>query len=282
MTAPPVTPALPEHVDLRLVVTDMDGTLLDGSGHAPPGLERTMERMGAHGVVLVPASGRQLANIRAVLGPVAQDSPFIAENGSYVVQGDEEIHSDTIAAAQVRTAVTTTRELAAAGQDIGAVVATKHRAYIDRGDRRFVNECVHYYSELEVVDDLLALPLDEVLKVAVYSFGDIEREAAPTLAAAVPQVQTVVSGAHWTDMMSPRASKGRALEALQRRLGVTPDQTAVFGDYLNDLELYEHSSLSFAMGNAHPQVLARARYTAPANTDHGVLSTVEALLDRMA
>ena len=51
---------------------------------------------------------------------------------------------------------------------------------------------------------------------------------------------------------------------------MSPEQTAVFGDYLNDLELYDRAELSFAMANAHPRVLARARYIAPANDEGGV------------
>ena len=93
-------------------------------------------------------------------------------------------------------------------------------------------------------------------------------------------MQTVVSGLHWTDMMSARVSKGRALAALQTRLEILPEQTAVFGDYLNDLDLYNHADLGFAMRNAHPGIHAAAAYTAPANTEDGVLRTVEELLRR--
>ena len=81
--------------------------------------------------------------------------------------------------------------------------------------------------------------------------------------------------------MSTRTSKDRALAAAQAHLGIAPAQTAVFGDYLNDLELYDHAELSFAMANAHPRILARARYIAPANDEGGVTRTLRALLERM-
>ena len=82
-------------------------------------------------------------------------------------------------------------------------------------------------------------------------------------------------------MMARTASKGRALKAVQERLGISAAQTAVFGDYLNDAELYDHAELSFAVANAHPAILARARCTAPANTEDGVLRTIEMLLNRL-
>ena len=277
---PELLAPLPAQIDLRLVVTDMDGTLIDGEGHVPAGLMDTVADMRDAGVVFAPASGRQLANLRTVLGSAVEDSPLIAENGSLVVHGGEEIHSDTISAQDAEAAIATTRHLSDSGYDVGAVVACKHCAYIERSDAAFLEQTRLYYEALEIVEDLSSIPLDEVLKVAVFDFDDVENGSSQALAAAVPHVQTVVSGLHWTDMMSAQASKGRALAALQARLGVLPEQTAVFGDYLNDLDLYDHADLGFAMRNAHPGIHAAAAYTAPANTEDGVLRTVEELLRR--
>ena len=276
-----LTADFPDEVDLRLVVADMDGTLLDGQGRVPRRLDTVVARMHEHGVVFVPASGRQLANLRATLGATITQSPIIAENGTIVVQGDDEIHRETITRSDAVTVVHTTRALCEQGLDVGPVIATRDRAYVDRIDERFVRQCAFYYAALEPVEDVLDLALDNVLKIAVYAFGDAESECYRPLSAAVPGVQTVVSGAHWVDMMARTASKGRALAAVQERLGIEPAQTAVFGDYLNAAELYDHAELSFAMANAHPGLLYRARYIAPANTDDGVLRMIEALLDRL-
>ncbi|OLO63419.1 HAD family hydrolase [Actinomyces oris] len=277
---PELLAALPAQIDLRLVVTDMDGTLLDGQGRVPAGLMDAVAEMRDAGIVFAPASGRQLANLRAVLGPAVEDSPLIAENGSFVVHAGEEVHSDTISAQAAEAAIVTTRHLVTSGYDVGAVVACKYCAYIERSDAAFLEQAKLYYEALEIVEDLTAIPLDEALKVAVFDFDDVENGSSQALTAAVPHVQTVVSGLHWTDMMSARVSKGRALAALQARLGVLPEQTAVFGDYLNDLDLYNHADLGFAMRNAHPGIHAAAAYTAPANTEDGVLRTVEELLRR--
>ena len=277
---PELLASLPTEIDLRLVVTDMDGTLIDDEGRVPAGLMDAVADMRDAGIVFAPASGRQLANLRAVLGSAVDDSPLIAENGSFVVHGGEEIHSDTISAQDAEAAITMTRRLVDSGHDVGAVVAGKYCAYIERSDAAFLEQTRLYYEALEIVEDLTAIPLDEVLKVAVFDFDDVEKGSSQALTAAVPHVQTVVSGMHWTDMMSVRASKGRALAALQARLGILPEQTAVFGDYLNDLDLYDHADLGFAMRNAHPGIHAAATYTAPANTEDGVLRTVEELLRR--
>ncbi len=65
---------------------------------------------------------------------------------------------------------------------------------------------------------------------------------------------------------------------LQQRLGITPDQTMVFGDYLKDVEMMTTATNPFAMANAHPQLKALASWTAPTNSANGVLRTIRTVL----
>jgi hydroxymethylpyrimidine pyrophosphatase-like HAD family hydrolase len=83
----------------------------------------------------------------------------------------------------------------------------------------------------------------------------------------------------WVDVVSPTADKGHAVAALQHDLGISADETVVFGDFLNDLGMLDRATYAFAMANAHPDVTARSWRTAPANTSNGVVRTLRALLD---
>ena len=87
-----------------------------------------------------------------------------------------------------------------------------------------------------------------------------------------------MSGRHWVDVMNSTVNKGVALRDLQRALGVTPAQTAAFGDYLNDVELLQAADWSYAMADAHPDVAAVARHRAPSNADAGVVTVIAELL----
>lgn len=260
--------------DLRLVVADLDGTLLDERGQVPAGFWPLLERMRARGIVFVPASGRQYATLASLFARAAAGMPFIAENGMYTVRDGVELGSVVLDRAFVREAVTLLRGL---GRDLGVVVCGKRSAYVERADAAFLAEARKYYVALATVEDLLAVE-DEVIKVAVFDFGDAEAGTAPRLAPLAETHQVVVSGEHWVDVMAPGANKGSALRALQRELGITRAQTAAFGDYLNDLELLDAAGLSFAMANAHPEVLARARFVAPANVEEGVVTTLAAMI----
>lgn len=265
--------------DIRLVVVDMDGTLLDPEHRLPAGLDGVLRRLAERGIAFSPASGRQHATLVRQLDAVADTSDLvvIAENGSYVARGGRELSSVTVARDVVDGVVRTVRDLAAAGVAAGAVVCGKRSAWIERTDPAFLAEARRYYARLETVDDLLAVE-DEVLKVAVFDAGSAADTTAPALERFAATHRVVVSGRHWVDVMDPGVDKGVALRAVQRGLGVTPEQTLVFGDYLNDLGMLDAAGWSFAMANGHPEVRARARYLAPSNADDGVLRTLRAVL----
>ncbi|MEW2155308.1 Cof-type HAD-IIB family hydrolase [Streptomyces sp. NPDC007189] len=263
--------------DIRLIVTDMDGTLLDDAKRIPGELWPALAELRRRGVLFSPASGRQYATLARQFARVAEGMVFIAENGTYVVRDGVELSSDPMDGSVAAELVRTVRRLAADGVDVGTVVCGKRAAYVERTDEAFLAEVRRYYVEHRIVADATAVE-DDVIKVALFDFGSAERSTAPALAGFAGTHQVVVSGEHWVDVMNRTANKGAALRGLQRALGITPAQTMVFGDHLNDLEMLDAAHWSFAMANAHPEVVRRARHLAPSNNDNGVLRTISRVL----
>lgn len=262
--------------DLRLIAVDMDGTLLDADGRVPDALWPLLEELRARDIHFAPASGRQLATLQEAFPDHRDELVFIAENGGYVVRAGEEVSSVAMDRAFVEALLARLTDLAAR-EDLGVVLCGKESAYIERMDAAFADEAATYYARLSHVPAFAEVD-DQILKVAVYAFSDGERVAG-ALADVRETHQVVVSGAHWVDVMNPGVNKGVALTALQRALGVGPENTAAFGDYLNDLEMLDAAHLSFAMAGAHPDVVDRARFRAPSHTEEGVITTIRGLLE---
>ena len=271
--------------DIRLVVTDMDGTLLDGDKRVPADFWPVLDLMHRRGIVFAPASGRQYATLARTFAGNLNGMTVIAENGAYVVRDGHEFASTSLDRQVAMAMVEAARRVAADGRDIGTVLCGKRSAYVERTDAAFLAHSEPYYAALERVGDLTVVD-DDVLKVAVFDFGDVTEVVAPALEAVLPTpngtepspAQVVVSGEHWTDVMAPRVTKGDAVGRLQAELGFGPDQTVAFGDYLNDLTMLDAATWSFAVAGAHPQVRARARYLAPSNTEHGVVRVLRQML----
>jgi Cof subfamily protein (haloacid dehalogenase superfamily) len=275
----PVTiPVFNPQPDIRLIVADMDGTLLDDDKELHEQFWPLVRELHRRGVAFSPASGRQYYTLLDQFADIADDIVFISDNGSCVMRGGVEISSDCLTSDDARRLVVTLRETIAAGADAGIVVCGKRSAFIERSDAAFFDGVDPYHQRLEIVEDLLDVIDDDVLKIAVYDLESSELNIEPALAAFQDTHKVTVSGQHWLDVNTKTANKGRAITHLQHALGITPAQTMVFGDFLNDLEMMDTADYSFAMNNAHPLLAARARYVAPPNSANGVVRTIAAVL----
>lgn len=288
---------------IRLVAVDMDGTLLDDEKNFPPGLDELLDHLEQRGVVFVPASGRQVWTLIDMF-PERPGLTFIGENGAIVMRDGREISSAPLDLATVRESVSLIRQYAlprpgatAAREDAGEgslrenfdgglVVCGKNCAYVERTDEAFLAAVAPYYTRTQCVDDLMRV-IDEIeqgrideaiIKLAVYSAGDVTALADQTLGRFARSHQFAISAANWADLQDRGVDKGRALRALQDYLGVTPGQTAVFGDAGNDLSMIAQAEFSFAMENASADVRAAARFLAPSNNEAGVVQVLRALL----
>ncbi|GAA2009391.1 Cof-type HAD-IIB family hydrolase [Brevibacterium samyangense] len=271
--------------DIRLVVTDMDGTLLDGNGNVPDGLWPLLDVMAERGITFVPASGRQFATLERDFTRVPGPLAFIADNGTHVVAHGRTVSVSPLGADLVTEALAFFTGPEVADRDLGVVLCCPRVAYVARRDDAFLTRVRPYYASLEVVDSLtevMAAGPDPVVKVAVNdaeSAAEVARRLHVSPAGSfAADAQTVVSGQHWIDVMAAGVHKGAALRALQDRLGVAPEETVVFGDYLNDREMFSCTPHTYAMANAHPDILAAAAHRAPANTEHGVVRVLERIL----
>lgn len=261
--------------NIALVAVDMDGTFLDGNGEIPAGAWEVLEQLAERGINFVPASGRQFATLSNQFAPSGQQLSIIAENGTVVMHGEQEIFASVINPELTARCIKTVR--AQDPQlDAGLVLCGRRTAYIERSDTDFAQAIAPYYHQVSPVEDLLAVE-DQIIKMAIHVNGQVNT-MAQALSPLADELQVVISGLQWVDLMNLGVHKGGALAALQSSLGITAQQTAVFGDYPNDLQLMAAGEHSFAMANAHPQVAAAAKFTAPPNTEHGVLQVLRAYL----
>lgn len=288
MSARPAVPTDPgayAPADVRLVVADMDGTLLDDRKRFPGGLWRMLDQLDARGVTFAPASGRQVWTLLDMF-PDRPGMTVIGENGAIVMRDGAEISSSPLDLPTLREAVRVVRAATGpGGVNGGLVMCGKRSAYVERVDEPFVAAVVPYYhrtrqvdSQLDVLDAIEAGELDDaIVKLAVHSLDPVGPLAEATLARFRSTHQYAVSGANWADLQIRGVDKGRAVRALQGALGVTRAQTAVFGDFQNDLSMLAEADLSFAVANADPDVVRAARFVAPSNNEGGVVSVVERL-----
>lgn len=258
---------------IKMVVTDMDGTLLNSHHEVSNKFLNLFKELKKHNILFVAASGRQYNSIIHKLHTIKDDIIVVAENGGYAVQKEKELFS---------TALDTTKmhELLKIAEKIeGAhvVLCGKNNAYVKGGSSNFIQKLEQYYTEFVVLDTFSGFK-NEILKIALYHSISSEHYIYPEVKHLEDLFKVKISGQNWLDLSHNNANKGYAVEKLQQQYNISPKDTLVFGDYNNDLEMLANATYSFAMKNAHPNVLEVANYTTSSNDDYGVERILEQLI----
>lgn len=260
---------------IKLVVSDMDGTLLRSNHELNPEFYTIYNQLQAKGIQFVPASGRQFYSITSYFEEQKDSMPIIAENGTYVTFHGEEVFVDELDLETVHAIIRKTREIPGAN----LVLAGKNAAYIESNDEEFIAYFQHYYTKNIRVDDLTKIENEQFIKIAINHPHGSAQHIYPYLKEFDQNdLKIVISGEVWLDIMNIDTNKGKALKELQNQLQITPEQTMVFGDYMNDIEMLKLAKYSYAMKNAHPDVKKIAHFEAPTNDEDGVLQVLKTLL----
>ncbi len=262
---------------IKLIMSDMDGTLLDENGRLPEEFPAIAGELKRRGVIFAPASGRQYFSLRETFRDFVDDFIFFAENGTIVMRQDKEISSTTMPKSVALQILAT----AAQNDNIFRVFCGKKDAYVQNSQNRpeFVDELGRYYTHNSFVDDFADVD-DECIKVSLYdASAHADTVIYPLVKKYDGQQQVVLSSDYWVDVMAFGINKGVAIQKIQRQLKIAPDECAAFGDYLNDTEMLSSVYYSFAMANAHPKIKDIARYTTASNADHGVIKGIRRLID---
>ncbi len=235
-----------------LIVTDLDGCLLNSAGEMPPDFMRSVDACKRAGIVLCACSGRSVEGVRKPLGAAAEHMAMITDNGARIRLGGETRFVRTIPRELwIRVVLEGRRH-----PGLVVILTTRSGAFTDAAmpvRPGLERELVKFYPSWEIID--AASFEGDVIKVSLMYMDDIERNVLPHFMPLEEKGLDVKCTAYtWMDIGLRGISKGTGIRDLQRLIGVGKEDTAVFGDYLNDIPMAETARCSFAPANAHPAV----------------------------
>lgn len=260
--------------DPRLVATDLDGTLLDPTGQVTPRTQHAFEHAWACGVETVLVTARPPRWVDELAHLVGGHGIVICANGAfwYDVAASKVIHSDAMTAEYTIGLADLIR-----GELPGVLFAVE------------LADGVHYepdYPELHpttIPSDAVWAPLNTVHqpvgKLLARNLAMSEAEFLSRVSAIVgDRADVIYSGAGGLAEIGPvGVSKAGALALLAAEHGISPQEVWAFGDMPNDLPMLTWAGTSFAVANAHPDVLAAATFICPTNAEDGVAQVLETL-----
>lgn len=256
---------------IKLVIADMDGTLLNSKKELSKRLFDVIEQLKKQNVRFAVASGRQYYNLLKVFEEIKEDVLFICENGTIVFDQGVNIYTDEIDYEELAPHVERIRNMEGAYP----ILCGTHSAYIENDDEEFLNNARMYYEHCELVPDILeAAKNDKICKIAIFDKINAETNTYEIYKKYSEQYTVTLSGERWVDVMNLGANKGHAIEMIQKQYNIEKKECMAFGDYLNDYEMMKVCDYSYAMANAHPLLKEVSNYEAKSNDEDGVVDTL--------
>lgn len=262
---------------IQLVVTDLDGTLLNNDKQLPKDFWKIETELREAGIVFAVASGRPYISMRGIFESIEEHVLFIAENGAYINYRNADVLSKPMHQSDIEMLTNLARQQ----EDTHILLCGKDQMFYESENTSFLEESSKYYSHMTKVDDLLNVK-EDILKFTLCDLKSAEKNCLPKFRHLTHQFTIAVSGKVWLDITDIGTNKGTAVEHMQELLGIHPENTLVFGDYFNDVQMLEKAGQSYAMKNAHPEVIKIAKkITQFDNNEGGVTKEIADILAKM-
>ncbi|MBO4884772.1 MAG: HAD family phosphatase [Clostridia bacterium] len=267
-------------MDIRLVVTDLDGTLLDANREISPRTARALLACRARGVIVAFASGRSFEAVRPfALGIGLRECVIISSNGARIDASAEGpvVFGNCLPEALAREAA---HRLVEAGLYVECY-SDEHIYMANRTPMRFRHHAPGFNADgtVEFVEDVARLLSEgpkKARKLIVFSDEQSRIDVARSCLRGLP-LSLSQSGSDNLEIMREGAGKGRAVRWLARTRGIARENIMAFGDQTNDLDMLREAGWPVAMENAVDEVRRCARLIAPRHDDDGVARVLETL-----
>ncbi|MEW2391247.1 Cof-type HAD-IIB family hydrolase [Streptomyces venezuelae] len=271
----------------RLIATDLDGTLLRDDKSVSDRTVAALAAAEAAGIEVFFVTGRPARWMDVVSAHVHGHGLAICGNGAAVVDlhGGPGTHSFVKVRELTREcALDVVRRLRAAAP--GTSFAIERTGGLHH-EETYPPLHMEPGESVAPAEKLLAETLADsavaeqpVLKVLAFHPGLAPDEFLVLARAAIGDRATVTrsSPSALLEISGPGVSKASTLELYCAERGITPAEVVAFGDMPNDIEMLTWAGRSYAMGNAHPDVIAAASGRTVANNDDGVAVVIEQIL----
>ncbi len=261
---------------IRLIVADLDGTLLTSDHIVSPLTEKTIQAALARGVLFTVATGKTFPSTPEIIDLFDIKIPVICGNGTQVFAPDgTPLHEDPIPRDCALEAVQMAHE-----RGFIPIVYTGMGLLADTWNDLVQDLVDHHEPVPDLVPDLQAAlrgaykPYKLVLmnhdpeKVTAFQF-ELERVFAGRAQVLRSGLITLV------EIMPIGVTKGTALNFILDYLDILPQETMAFGDNCNDLDMIQRAGIGVAMGHAPEDVRRGADYVTGTNDEDGVAHAIQ-------
>lgn len=268
---------------IRLVATDVDGTLLDPQGCVTPRTYAAIQASLDSGVTVVLATARRWTGASLAASALNFRGPMILFDGAMTRAYPD---GEVLAAAPLDRAFA--QRVADTMASFGIQPIAQYSSNFDEY-LHVAEEAVHpewtaaylpgfrHQIRFRPAAQLCDVSADPMRLVALGPIGVLRRVAVDMATSGCGR-QLLLTGNYGTaelTIFASSASKGNALVALVRSLNIPLEETLAIGDGSNDISMLRVAGVGVAMGQAPRRVRASANMVTASNTEDGLAQVIE-------
>ena len=265
---------------MTLVISDVDGTLVDKQKQLTPATIESIDRLRTAGFGFTMISARPMSGLTPLADTLSLDAPMGAFNGGLVFRRNGEILCRHVVEENVaRGAVALAQET-----PVDIWVFADDRWYATSGEGAHVPSERRASNQDPTICTGFADLLDHADKITFVSDDPAVLDALRDriLAADLGEATIAKSQTYYLDVTATTANKGDGIARLAAAMHVALDRTMVIGDQANDLPMFARAGRAIAMGNAPDDVKAMAADVTHGNDADGVAHAIDMfILGRM-
>ncbi len=276
--------------EIRFIAVDLDGTLLGPGQSIHPRDAEAIARARAAGIHVAIATGRSAEESRVAISPLQLTGPGVFANGAMVADMPTQ---KTLIAQTIPFDLThrATDFFGSRGHAVLTLVDhpdTHLPAYFltDHGPphRATTEWLLLNKTHAEVTRDVPPPFQNSICRLGIV----VDVPAAAQITADLPQHFTGEATWHSIysyyfdcqviELFAPHATKWTGILEAAARLAIPPTAIAAIGDDINDVSMLQNAAISFAMGNASPEIRRHAKHVTGPQSEAGVAQAIEKLL----
>lgn len=251
---------------IKIIFFDIDDTLRNSkTGLVPSTIPTIFKQLREKGILTGIATGRGIFGVVPEIKALKPDF-FVTLNGAYIEdKKGNVIYSNKIAKDKVEEYITWTKEV---GIDYGLVGS--HAAKLSRRTEMISQAIDPIYPNLEV--DPNFYQKEDIYQMWTFEDQGDDLRLPDALASTLRMVRW---HEHSSDVVPISGSKAAGVAKVVDQLGLKPENVMVFGDGLNDIELFDYAGISVAMGVSHDKIKEKADYITKTLEEEGIFDALE-------
>lgn len=274
-------------MEIKVIVTDLDGTLLNSNSQINPKTKETLLKLQRDGYHLVLASGRPTPSVVGIAKELEMDlydSYILTFNGAHVMnfQSKEVIYQQPLSVESSKAILGHLESF-----EVVPMVCIDDTMYVEdvfagmvehqgvmKNIIEFESRIGNYkLCEVNNLKDFVSQPLSKILITGNVDYLQANLEAFREPFATTNTITK--SADFFVEFTDFGVDKARSLETILNKIGASMENVIAFGDGMNDLTLIQSAKIGVAMGNSSQTLKSHANYVTDSNDNDGIVLALE-------